>query len=310
MNSDHCCPVCSSPTLLLGSQAGRLDGRLFSMRQCRSCRFSYVEDYRTDFDNIYNEDYYRGAGADRSIDYVYELQNSSRTIRHYEWKGICAAFNELCPGGGRWLDYGCGVGGLVKFAIETGLDATGFEEGWGAGIGRLAGVPILRSSELEDYAGSFDFISAIEVLEHVPKPIDVLRHMRKLLRPGGVLFITTGNAQPWRQKLLSWNYAKCPDVHISFYEPDTLARCMTLTGFHPKESRSLASWSDIIKFKVLKTLRIKNKNSFIDIFPWGVVARLVDARYGVSKQPYGVAIDDDETCLAAQGLFSVELGEG
>jgi hypothetical protein len=97
-----------------------------------------------------------------------------------------------------------------------------------------------------------------------------------------------------RRKLLSWDYAQCPDVHISFYEPDTLARCMTLTGFHPKESRSLASWSDIIKYKVLKTLRIRNRSYFIDVLPWGVITRLVDARYGVSRQPYGVAIEDSQ----------------
>ena len=182
----------------------------------------------------------------------------------------------------------------MRFAREHGIDASGFEEGWAAGAGRSAGVPILRSSELDDRAGGYDFITAIEVLEHVPNPIDVLLRIRKLLKPGGIVFITTGNARPWRRKLLSWDYAQCPDVHISFYEPDTLARCMTLTGFHPKESRSLASWSDIIKYKVLKTLRIRNRSYFIDVLPWGVITRLVDARYGVSRQPYGVAIEDSQ----------------
>ena len=292
MNKEHFCPVCSNPTLFLGSQTGRLDSREFLIRHCSLCHFSYVENYRTDFENIYNEDYYRGLGADPMVDYVYELQNTSKTIRNYEWQGIYSIYKALCPNGGRWLDYGCGGGGLVRFAIENGIDATGFEEGWAANMGILSGTPILRTNEIEVYAESFDFISAIEVLEHISRPVDALLQIRKLLKPGGILFLTTGNAKPWRQKFLSWDYMKCPDVHVSFYEPDTLARCMRSTGFCPKEFTSLNGFVDIIKFKVLKMFRVKNKSKLIDLLPWGVISRLVEARYKVTKQPYGVAIED------------------
>jgi len=292
VNSGHICPVCSNPTSLLGSKVGVLDQREFLIRHCDSCRFSYVENYRTDFENIYNEEYYCGSGADPMVDYAYEIQNTSKTIRNYEWKGIQTLFNELCPNGGRWLDYGCGTGGVVRYAINAGIDATGFEEGWASDLGRSFDVPILHSSELDNYAGSFDFISAIEVLEHIPRPLDALLKMRKLLKEGGILFITTGNARPWRCKLLDWGYTKCPDVHVSFYEPDTLARCMTMAGFLPQELRSLNGFVDIIKYKVCKTLRIKNQSKLIDILPWFFIGKCVDARYKVSKQPYGIAIDD------------------
>ncbi len=292
MNNGYICPVCSNSTLLLGSQNGVLDKREFFIRHCNSCQFSYVENYRMDFENIYNQDYYCGSGADPMVDYFYELQNHSKTIRNYEWKGISTIFNELCPNGGRWLDYGCGGGGLVKYAIESGINATGFEEGWAAEIGRLSGITILYSSELENYTGNFDFITAIEVLEHIPRPIEALLQMRKLLKPGGILFITTGNAKPWRHKLLDWGYTKCPDVHVSFYEPETLARCMKMASFQPKEFRSFNGFIDIIKFKVLKTLRIKNKSKIIDALPWRLIGNFVDARHKVSSQPYGIAIDD------------------
>ena len=235
MNKEHFCPVCSNPTSFLGSQTGRLDSREFLIRHCGLCHFSYVENHRTDFENIYNEDYYRGVGADPMVDYMYELQNTSKTIRNYEWQGIYSIYKELCPSGGRWLDYGCGGGGLVKFAIERGIDAIGFEENLVLDMGAFSTTPILRKSEIEVYAGSFDFISAIEVLEHISRPVDTLLRIRKLLKPGGILFLTTGNAQPWRQNLLSWGYTKCPDVHISFYEPETLARCMRAAGFCPKK---------------------------------------------------------------------------
>ena len=292
MNKGNSCPVCSNPTVLLGSQAGILDGREFFIRRCNSCCFSFVENYRTDFQNIYDENYYRGLGADRMVDYVRELHNLDQTIRNYEWKGILSVYEELCPGGGRWLDYGCGGGGLVRYAKKAGIDTIGYEEGWAADMGRLMGIPIIHSSELEDYSGKFDFISAIEVIEHIPNPINALLLIRKLLKPGGVLFLTTGNAQPWRANLLDWSYTKCPDVHVSFFEPGTLALCMKMTGFLPGNFKQYNGLVDIIKYKILKTMRIKNCSRLIDMLPWGVISRIVDARYQVSRHPYGVAIEN------------------
>ena len=214
MNRGNSCPICSASTISLGSRVGKLDNREFLFRHCESCRYSYVENFRSDFDNIYDENYYHGCGADPMVNYVYEINNASRTIRNYEWEGIYSIYKILCPNGDRWLDYGCGLGGLVRFAINKGVDAIGFEEGWAADSGRESGVPILNSKELDYYEKTFDFISAIEVFEHISKPVDTLIQIRKLLKPGGVLFITTGNAAPWRQNLLNWNYTECPDVNI------------------------------------------------------------------------------------------------
>ena len=293
MNEEHLCPVCSGPTLFVGSHKGILGSRKFFFRHCNLCHFSYVENYRIDYDNIYSEDYYHGFGADPTVDYIYEIQNISKNIRNYEWKGILSIYKDLCPKGGRWLDYGCGLGGLVRFALGENINITGFEEGWAADKCRSLGIPMLYSSDLANHTEEFDFISAIEVLEHIPKPINTFLQIRKLLKPGGILFITTGNARPWRGKLLNWDYTKVPDIHVSFYEPETLAKCMTITGFQPKSLGFLnKGFVDIIKFKVLKALCIKNQSKLIDVLPWSAIAKLIDIRFQISKQPYGVAIAD------------------
>jgi len=39
--------------------------------------------------------------------------------------------------------------------------------------------------------GSFDAIMCVEVLEHVPSPVDALRELSRLLRPNGILIVTT-----------------------------------------------------------------------------------------------------------------------
>lgn len=289
MNAVQNCPICSGTTALIGFQKGQLDSTEYGIRHCEDCRFSYVENYRSDFHAIYDENYYRGVGADPLVDYVYEIENFDKTIRNHEWSGIFSIYLKLCPDGGTWLDYGGGGGGLVRFARQRGVDAYGFEEGWIAELGKISGTPILNPSQLEAYEGTFDFISAIEVIEHIPRPVVALQHMRKLLKPGGILFITTGNAQPWRENLLAWPYTKCPEVHVSFFEPTTVDKCMRLAGFAPKYFDSPADFTNIIRFKILKTLRVKNMTWLANIIPWSLVSRLANFRHKVSHQPYGVA---------------------
>jgi len=287
---DVYCPICTKATRLLGTQTGKLDGRDFNVRQCPSCHYSYIENFRSDFENIYNEEYYQGRGADPLINYVNELENFDTTIRNYEWNGVVKIFQKLAPKGGRWLDFGCGVGGLVRFARSCGIDAIGHEDGWAANLGKSYGIPILSSSELADYQEKFDFVSAIEVLEHIPNPLKDIGQIRKLLKPGGVLFVTTGNAQPWRDRLLHWSYTRCPDVHASFYEPSTLRTCFGLAGFDSKDHNFCSGFVEIIKFKILKTLRVKEVHFLIDLLPWNLLSRVVDRRHQVTRQPYGVAI--------------------
>ena len=97
---------------------------------------------------------------------------------------------------------------------------------------RSDGVRVLESAELAERCGTFDVVTAIEVVEPAIDPLDIFRRMAALLAPGGQLFLTTGNARPYRDRLVSWQYV-VPEVHVSFYEPATLVRCMTEVGLRP-----------------------------------------------------------------------------
>lgn len=283
------CPICSNPAVFIGKRSGKLDSREYAYFHCDSCRFSFIGNPRADYEAIYSDEYYEGRGADPSVDYIYELEKPDRTIRNYEWQGIVSIFNELLPSGGRWLDFGCGPGGLVAFARQRGMDAVGFEEGRGAEAGRSRGIQILSADQLKTEEGKFDFVSAIEVMEHTADPLAALRLVRSALKPGGVFFLTTGNAKPWRGRLLDWGYTMIPEVHISFFEPETLAVAFQKTGLEPKEGRFFEGLVDIIKFKVLKALHVRNRHPVIDVLPWRLIARIVDARHKISGQPYAVA---------------------
>jgi hypothetical protein len=108
------------------------------------------------------------------------------------------------------------------------------------------------------------------------------------MRPGGLLFLTTGNAAPFRDHLTTWRYVT-PDVHISFFEPETLAIALPKAGFEPAFPGFGPGWPDIIRFKTLKSLRRHHRNWIEASVPWSVAARLLDHRLRLSAQPIGWA---------------------
>jgi SAM-dependent methyltransferase len=283
--SSHRCAVCGSPATVVDIVHSSFSGRDFRLAHCPICRYSFVVDPRTDFDVLYDAQYYEGRGADPTVDYERELADP-RTVRTYEWQAIVEIVRHLRGplDGARWLDFGCGLGGLVRYGREHGIEISGFDEGYAADRMRQEGVPVLAPEELDDSAGCFDVVTAIEVLEHVIEPIVTLRRLAALLRPGGLLFLTTGNAEPFRDRLAKWSYVQ-PDVHVGFFEPGTLATALRGVGLEPAFPGYVPGFDDLLRYKILKNLRQKRRHAVEGIVPWPLVARAVNRRYRVSAQP-------------------------
>ena len=288
----HPCPVCEAETHPAGHKRGELARREFSLRRCSSCGFGFVADPWTDYAEIYNEDYYRGEGVDPLVDYIFELEHPEATVRKYEWRGIARVVSGLAEVNTEteWLDYGCGAGGLVRYLQATGVpNVVGFEQGWAVPQLRERGVPLIERDELTGRERSFDVITAIEVIEHVVDPVAELRVMRSLLREGGLLFLTTGNARPHADDLASWSYVR-PEIHVSFFEPGTLAKALERAGFAPAFPGWIPGWEKIVAFKVLKNLRRKRSTPIDRTVPWRAVGRLLDRRMGLTAHPVGRAV--------------------
>src|SRR5207249_643404 len=128
---------------------------------CEHCGFVAITDPCTDYAVLYDERYYRGEGADPLVDYAYELDHPDETVRVYEWRGIVTLLRDrvgkLC--GKRWLDYGCGAGGLVRYAKQTaGADCVGFDTGGLTDRARARGIPIMSESSLRTMQSQFEII--------------------------------------------------------------------------------------------------------------------------------------------------------
>ncbi|MCE5393508.1 MAG: bifunctional 2-polyprenyl-6-hydroxyphenol methylase/3-demethylubiquinol 3-O-methyltransferase UbiG [Acidithiobacillus sp.] len=108
--------------------------------------------------------------------------------------------------GKRVLDVGCGAGILSEAMARANAQVTGID--LAADAIRAAkrhaqeqGVPVVyRVQAVEDLiadeAESFDVITCMEMLEHVPDPASIVAACAKLLRPGGQVFFATLNRNP------------------------------------------------------------------------------------------------------------------
>jgi SAM-dependent methyltransferase len=279
------CLICGTAAEPAGTAVGRLSTRTFDLARCAQCGFAFVVDPSIDFERLYDERYYRGDGADPFVDYSGELVGDS--VRRYEWRGVPRVVSSLLGHTPRrWLDYGCGYGGLVGWlrTHEAMIDVVGHDGDHPMEVCATRGVPTISFDHLVEQRAEYDAITAIEVVEHLVDPMPTFELFAQLLAPGGVLFLTTGNAARHRDDLPSWRYV-IPEVHVSLYEPRTLRRIYEAVGLTPVSVGWLPGMADIIRFKVLKSLGRRRRSWYEKMAPWPLLARLADRREGVSEQP-------------------------
>ena len=104
------------------------------------------------------------------------------------------------------LDVGCGGGILSESLAQRGAEVTGIDMGDAPlGVAKLhqleSGLSInYQKSTAEDFAknheNTFDIVTCLEMLEHVPDPSSVINACAKMVKPGGTVFFSTINRNP------------------------------------------------------------------------------------------------------------------
>ncbi len=150
-------------------------------------------------------------------------QNTARRL------GKITAALGRAPAAIRLLDVGCSSGAFLLTARQLGFQVEGVEPSVDAArTARAAGLTVftgyLEQAQFPDVG--FDAITLIEIVEHLRDASALLRECARILKPGGILLITTPNAHSWTARFMGarWAGYSLNDMggHISFFNPQSM----------------------------------------------------------------------------------------
>lgn len=154
--------------------------------------------------------------------------------------------------GKKVLDVGCGGGLLSEGMAARGATVTGIDLSEKAlGVARLHLLETGRQAEYrliaaealaDEQPGTFDIVTCLEMLEHVPEPAQTIAACARLVKPGGQVFFSTLNRNPksYLLAVLGAEYVlkmlpKGTHDYAKFIRPSELARWARASDLEPAE---------------------------------------------------------------------------
>lgn len=231
------CDLCGSKShKLLYRKQSKFRNLTFSICRCNECALTFTNPRIPESlaREVYSEDYYKGEGVDSHFKGETKQKEGDahaliRCIEHITGKSHL-----------RLLDAGGGAG-LVTAAAQargheahfTDLSAAAVRQASEKGLIAHLGKP---ESLLNRFAGHFDVVVALEVIEHVYSPKQFLKAASDLLVPGGLFVFTTGNVGEARWQRESWGYFDIPEGHLYYFGTITMNRYLSEAGLNERLS--------------------------------------------------------------------------
>lgn len=197
--------------------------KTFRIVKCSSCGHIYVnpmpnllDDYISTEDDVYlasREQRIRTAG------------NSIMTIRKF------------VPAGSRLLDVGCAAGFFLDVATKE-FEVEGIEiSKWAADLASKNHIVHRKPLSQLDFNERFDVITMFDVIEHFSNPAEEIAAANRALKPGGLLFIHTGDVASLAARILRKKWWWYQGMHLQYFSRDSLDSLLTRHGFAIVEHR-------------------------------------------------------------------------
>lgn len=256
--------------------------------QCRVCGLGRSRPRSFDPAAYYTEDYFKGGRDDGYADY-----EQSAPVLQREFRGIADELATMFPDRtSRLLEVGCAYGFFLREAAAK-FEVTGIEIAEVAVEAcKQAGLARVYCGTLDSVAldelGQFDIIVMLDVIEHLENPQCDMARLARMLRPGGVIVLSTGDFSAPVARLMQRRWRlMTPPQHLSFFTPKSIAGLARQNGLaveslkHPWKLVPLALVAYQLK-RMLGLQRVALPDMLNNI---GIPLNLFDAMRATLRKP-------------------------
>jgi 2-polyprenyl-3-methyl-5-hydroxy-6-metoxy-1,4-benzoquinol methylase len=208
--------------------------RKFTVTKCIKCGlvFLHPRPSEKEIAELYDESYFHGRGFDAGVNYVSGLK------KREQWDIILnnrLSRIEQMADKGVILDIGCGLGELLNVAKDRGWCAQGVELSEFAFkmAKKTFGLKVFNGTfEQADFSGnSFDVITMIEVIEHLPDPMKTLKECHRVLKTNGIIIVQTGDVSSYYARISGNRWPYFLAGHLFYFSKKTIRKMLEKTGF-------------------------------------------------------------------------------
>ncbi len=245
----------------------------FQYNRCAECGLVYISPRLTE-DEISN--IYKGLFNSKSLNKPPPVDFTSykdffKLIKRYRENNLL-------------LDVGCFRGYLLSGAREQGWQVKGTE------LSEQAAACARKDYDLDIHTGSladanyrenlFDVVSMFDVIEHLTDPVEYLKEVRRILRPGGLLYIETPNFNSITRYCLGKHWSIFFPWHLYYFTSRTLARLVNKVSLDVISVRAV-DWGPISTSNAYRDLN-SSDNTSLHSSP----TKMIPGRYRKVLKPY------------------------
>jgi SAM-dependent methyltransferase len=237
LNNNYPCTYCKQNSSLKQYDTTDMYGDIYAIHTCHNCNAWFLTPPPTlsQLNQAYDDSYYGEKEGkfnpliEKTLDY-FRTKRAKLITKHLD-----------APA--KVLDIGCGNGKFLQYVRQQGNYQIYGIEIAGKAANRAATIPTLQLKkgmlEAHDFdANTFDAITLFHVFEHLTEPMDTLKIIQKILKPGGILVMSFPNIDSFQSKWFKGNWLHLdPPRHLFFFTPNDFKHEMNNYGFNVIKER-------------------------------------------------------------------------
>jgi 2-polyprenyl-3-methyl-5-hydroxy-6-metoxy-1,4-benzoquinol methylase len=161
------------------------------------------------------------------------------------------------------LDIGCAQGFFLYNASRAGYTTKGIEISQDAATYAMEefglDVEAKPFEETRFPENHFDVVTLWQVLEHVPYPLTVLEEVRRILKPDGLIVVSTPNIEAIPAKILRSKWWDIKRLHINQFSTKTLTDILRNANFR---NTATVSYKGFVSLSILLTMMLKYMGAY------------------------------------------------